>query len=115
MTITQQRGGRCGRDGVTPSIYLIMYESWTSNVDLSAALDEEEKLNGNLDPDRPICGKITDKTKKRDRTGVSMLKLVQQPHKCIRKVFADSNDDTASDGLFLSIPQFIKFAHLSSS
>ncbi|RXW21997.1 hypothetical protein EST38_g3859 [Candolleomyces aberdarensis] len=101
MTITQQRGGRCGRDGVTPSIHLIMFEPWAKTIDLTAALKEQENSNEILDPDRPICGKLPVKAKKRERTGVSMLRLVQHPEICIRKTFTRSNDDESDDGQLL--------------
>ncbi|KAF6759189.1 II DNA helicase [Ephemerocybe angulata] len=105
MTITLQRGGRCGRDGTTPCIFLIMYEASTLSVDL-AAVDAEEKRSQDprRDPDRPVAGKLKPNASKIERTGIEMLRLVQHPEKCFRKVFADYNGDETPDALLFTGP-----------
>ncbi|KAF6745329.1 II DNA helicase [Ephemerocybe angulata] len=105
MTVTLQRGGRCGRDGTTPSIFLIMYEKFALEVDLKA-VDEEEKRTQDprRDPDRPVAGKLKPKASKKERTGIEMLRLVQHPEKCFRKVFADYNGDETPEALEFTGP-----------
>jgi hypothetical protein len=78
---------------------LILYESWAKEADLASALEEQEESVEDLDPDRPICGKLSARSKKRERTGVSMLHLVQHPELCIRKTFTSANDDNSEDGM----------------
>jgi hypothetical protein len=86
-----------------------MFEPWAKSIDLTDALEEQERSTETLDPDRPICGKLLAKSNKRDRTGISMLHLVQHPEICIRKTFTSANDDNSEDGLrpnYLSVQNF---------
>ncbi|KAF8984186.1 hypothetical protein BDQ17DRAFT_1437123 [Cyathus striatus] len=69
MTMTLQRAGCCGHDGVTPSIFLLMFESWAREVDLHVSLEKEsliDTVQPTLDPDRPVCGEITEKITKKE-------------------------------------------------
>ena len=81
-----QRCGRGGRAPSTSAIFLILYEPWAITADLS--------LKCNLDdPDQPLLP-LTKTSKKPERTGVAMYRLIQSSD-CIRRFFADYlHDDT---------------------
>ncbi|KAF8995196.1 P-loop containing nucleoside triphosphate hydrolase protein [Cyathus striatus] len=107
MTMALQRAGHCGHDGITLAIFVLMFESWAKKVDLSTVL-EDEKLADNvqrsLDPDCPLCGEIMEKTKKQDRTGISILKLIQNSGACLREIYAKYNNDTSDNALSFTGP-----------
>lgn len=95
LTVTQQRGGRCGRDGITPAIFIIMFEPWALEAKLKEAVrvEAERKSDLILDPDRPVKGRIGPKTPKCERIGLSVLRLVQRRGRCVRGHFATYNND----------------------
>ncbi|KAF5332268.1 hypothetical protein D9611_007993 [Ephemerocybe angulata] len=92
---TLQRGGRCGRDGVLECIFLIMHELSAKNIDLSRFGNDVWALD---DPDQPHSGNLTDKSKKEQRVGVGMAKIVQSTD-CLRELFAKANGDTTENAL----------------
>ncbi|KAF6761994.1 II DNA helicase [Ephemerocybe angulata] len=92
---TLQRGGRCGRDGVSECIFLIMHELSAKNIDLSRFGNDVWALD---DPDQPHSGNLTDKSKKEQRIGVGMAKIVQSTV-CLRELFAKANGDTTENAL----------------
>ncbi|KAF8985491.1 P-loop containing nucleoside triphosphate hydrolase protein, partial [Cyathus striatus] len=90
-----QRAGHCGRDGTSESIFVLLHEAWTKEVDLSAAL-KVTNLTGldKTDPDRPHTGTLTIKSTKQECIGIGMLKIVQNSSDhCIRSMLADVNND----------------------
>lgn len=86
---TLQRCGRGGRAASTSAIFLILYESWALTADLS--------LKYNLDdPDQPLQA-LTKTSKKPERTGVAMYRLIQSSD-CIRHFFAKYLHDNTPTG-----------------
>lgn len=89
---TLQRGGLAGRSGKpAQAIYLIMYEPWVINIDLST-------INfGVSDPDHPTVEKLSKTSTKQERTGMAMVKIIQSPD-CLRKLYADYLGDKTPNG-----------------
>ena len=59
-----------------------MYEPWVKDIDLTAP-----NINCTSDPDHPNTQKLTIHSKKRDRTGVAMLSIIQNEQECLRQLF----------------------------
>ena len=87
-----QRCGCGGRAAGTSAIFLILYEPWVMTADVSSFAED---LN---DPDQPLQA-ITKTSKKPERTGVAMYRLVQSSD-CIRKFFARYLADNTPTGMF---------------
>ncbi|KAJ3536083.1 hypothetical protein NMY22_g6193 [Coprinellus aureogranulatus] len=88
-----QRGGRAGRSSSNCALFLLMYESWALDVDLSQVAGDIAS-----DPDHPIVNNLTRNTNKQDRTGWAILFVVQMLV-CLRCLFADYLGDRSSDAL----------------
>ena len=91
-----QRGGRGGRNPNDKSIFLVMYEPWVKELDLSnipAAKFAE-------DPDRPFIISSSKRQPKTERTGCFCISLVQSAT-CIRRLFADYLGDSSFEGISL--------------
>ncbi|KAH9070706.1 hypothetical protein EDB83DRAFT_2517848 [Lactarius deliciosus] len=89
-----QRGGRGGRSSTGEAIFLIMYEPWVKTIDLKAIIVETAS-----DPDHPNVPKLTKHSTKQARTGVAMIKVIQQNEECLRRLFATYLNDQAPDAL----------------
>ena len=90
---TLQRGGRGGRNETGQAIFLIMYEPWVMNIDLSA-IDFSV-----FDPDHPNVTKLNKFSNKQERTGIAMVKIVQSEGKeCLRRMNAQYLADNTLDG-----------------
>ena len=89
-----QRGGRGGRNSTGEALFLIMYEPWAKTIDLSAV-----DFDTVSDPDHPNVPKLTTHSTKQARTGVAMVKIIQQTE-CLRKLFATYLNDKAPDGMY---------------
>jgi superfamily II DNA/RNA helicase len=87
-----QRGGHCGRAALTSAIFLILYEPWAMTADISSFAEDLD------DPDQPLQA-ITKTSKKPERTGVAMYRLVQSSS-CIRRFFARYFADDTPTGMF---------------
>ena len=99
-----QRGGRGGRSTEDPAIFLIMYEPWALEIDLS----DVPKAFAN-DPDSPVVEELTAYSNKMDRTGYAMLFIIQAFWFCLRAYFAEYLGDNSDDGMqYLVIPVQIK-------
>lgn len=85
-----QRAGRAGRTPGMWAIFLILYEPWVLDIDLSEIL---ETLN---DPDQPV-GKITKFSSKQARTGVESIRMIQLDI-CLRRLQAKYLDDKTPEG-----------------
>jgi hypothetical protein len=71
-----------------------MYEPWVKDIDLTAP-----NVNCISDPDHPNTQKLTIHSKKRDRTGVAMLSIIQNEQECLRWLFANYLDDQSLNGI----------------
>ncbi|KAJ3546404.1 hypothetical protein NMY22_g2073 [Coprinellus aureogranulatus] len=91
---TLQRGGRCGRDGITECIFLIMYEPWVKEIALH---DFVGKVWDCDDPDQPHSGDLDERSKKRDRIGIGMVAVIQDEQECLRRLYAKASGDTTDD------------------
>ena len=60
-------------DEVGEAIFLIMYEPWVKTIDLGAV-----RVEAASDPDHPNVLKLTTHSTNQARTGVAMLKIIQQ-------------------------------------
>lgn len=96
---TLQRGGRGGRSPSSQAIFLIMYEPWVLDIDLTATPNESG------DPDLPNSGKLTKNSTKNQRTGHAMINLIQSKESCIRNFFAQYLADESPEGKTV----FLKF------
>ncbi|KAH9014989.1 II DNA helicase [Lactarius pseudohatsudake] len=92
-----QRGGRGGRSSTGEAIFLIMYEPWVKTIDLKAVIVETAS-----DPDHPNVPKLTKHSTKQARTGVAMIKVIQQNEECLRRLFATYLNDQAPDALYFT-------------
>jgi len=90
---TLQRGGRSGR-GSKDALFLIMYESWVDEIDLSEIL-----FNHDLDPDHPNVKELSQHSNKRARLGLAMIKIIQLDETCLRLLFAVYLSDQSLQGL----------------
>ena len=84
---------RCGRGGRAPSssaLFLVLYKPWAATADLSSLTQDLD------DPDQPLQV-LTKTSKKPDRTGVAMYRLIQSST-CIRRIFADYLHDQTPTG-----------------
>ncbi|KAF8274042.1 P-loop containing nucleoside triphosphate hydrolase protein [Lactarius quietus] len=88
-----QRGGRAGCSPTSSAIFLLMYESWVTSIDLTAV-----KVDTVSDPDHPTVPKLSDHSTKKERTGIAMIKIVQCEHECLRRLYATYLKDTSEDG-----------------
>jgi hypothetical protein len=86
-----QRGGRGGRNKTGQAIFLIMYEPWVKDINLSA-LDFTPS-----DPDHPNVAKLSKTSKKQERTGIAMIKILQCDD-CLRDMFAQYLADDTPEG-----------------
>ncbi|KAH9160732.1 II DNA helicase [Lactarius sanguifluus] len=93
-----QRGGRGGRSSTGEAIFLIMYEPWVKTIDLKAV-----RVEASSDPDHPNVPKLTAHSTKQARTGVAMIKVIQQNEECLRRLFATYLNDQAPDGKYPSL------------
>ncbi|KAF8811263.1 P-loop containing nucleoside triphosphate hydrolase protein [Phlegmacium glaucopus] len=84
---TSQRGGRGGR-GSKDALFLIMYEPWVDQIDLS-----EINFSADLDPDHPNAW-----------LGLAMIKIIQLDEVCLRLLFAVYLKDQSFEGLSISSP-----------
>ncbi|KAI9436004.1 hypothetical protein H4582DRAFT_2079138 [Lactarius indigo] len=89
-----QRGGWGGRSSTGEAIFLIMYEPWVKTIDLKAVSVETVS-----DPDHPNVSKLTTHSTKQARTGIAMIKVIQQNEQCLRRLFATYLNDQAPDAL----------------
>jgi hypothetical protein len=91
-----QRGGRGGRDSETDALFLMMYEPWVLDLDLSGIdpMDLED------DPDRPFQCTTKKQPLKKERTGVASISMVQSST-CIRQFSANYLKDQAANGIIL--------------
>ncbi|PPR02849.1 hypothetical protein CVT24_002327 [Panaeolus cyanescens] len=89
---TLQRGGRGGR-GIKNAIFLIMYEPWVDEVDITTLVNDQ------LDPDHPFPKKLTPKSNKRERLGSAMIKIIQSDTTCLRRLFAGYLEDETPEAL----------------
>lgn len=89
-----QRGGRCGRTTSSSALFLILYEPWakSESTGLSSLAQDLD------DPDQPLQT-LTKTSKKPERTGVAMYRLIQSSD-CIRRFFANYLRDGTSTGEF---------------
>ena len=85
-----QHGGRGGRSTSTPALFLILYEPWAMTADLSSFTNDLD------DPDQPLQP-ITKTSKKPERTGVAMYRLIQS-RLCVRYFFAKYLHDETPTG-----------------
>lgn len=76
-----QRCGRGGRAASTSALFLVLYEPWVKTADLSSLAQDLS------DPDQPLQA-LTKTSKKPERTGVAMYRLIQSSD-CIRRFFAN--------------------------
>jgi len=86
-----RRGGRSGRSKTGQAIFLIMYEPWVMDVDLSVV---DFTVS---DPDHPIVMKLSKTSNKQERTGMAMIKIIQSKG-CLRNAYAQYLEDTSPDG-----------------
>ncbi|KAF9555907.1 hypothetical protein CPC08DRAFT_642227 [Agrocybe pediades] len=92
---TLQRGGRGGRTASVKAIFLIMYEPWVMNIELT-----DDPVQYTSDPDYPNGGELGKHSTKNARTGTAMVKLIQSTETCIRKFWAEYLNDTSPAGMF---------------
>lgn len=92
---TLQRGGRGGRNKSGDAIFLIMYEPWVKNIDLSSI---DFTIS---DPGHPNVANLNKTSNKQAQTGIAMVKVVQSP-KCSRKFYANYLADESPDGKLAS-------------
>jgi superfamily II DNA/RNA helicase len=85
-----QRCGRGGRAASTSAVFLILYEPWAVTADLSSFKRDLD------DPDQPLH-MLTKTSKKPERTGVAMYRLIQSSD-CIRRFFANYLHDITPTG-----------------
>ena len=78
-----QRGGRAGRDCEGYGIVIMMYEPWAMEKNLQQP--QIDPLLPGTDPDRPLC-LLTDRSKRPDRVGLAMLKILQDKETCLRRL-----------------------------
>lgn len=97
---TLQRAGRGGRNATGLAVFLMMYEPWVLDIDLSAS-GVEESVSA-LDPDYPHSGKLTKYSTKQQRTGRAMVSIVQSTT-CIRKMFAEYLKDQSIEGMVINM------------
>jgi len=90
VSTTLQRGGRGGRTKTAEAIYLIMYEPWVMNIDLSNI-----KFNVS-DPDHPTVEKLSKTSNKQERTGIGVLKIIQSAD-CLRMMYANYLGDKTAE------------------
>jgi superfamily II DNA helicase RecQ len=88
---TVQRCGRGGRAPSTSAVFLILYKPWAMATDISSVAEDLD------DPDRPLQA-ITKTSKKPERTGVAMYRLIQTSS-CMRKFFANYLADETPNGV----------------
>ncbi|KAK1223963.1 hypothetical protein PQX77_013151 [Marasmius sp. AFHP31] len=96
-----QRGGRVVRSSGKIGLFLILYEEWVLDIDLSEFFEEHKGLESS-DPDRPRRP-LTDKSTRYDRAPYSMVNLIQDDPLCLRKFFAEYLGDIS--------PTALSFAH----
>ena len=108
---TLQRGGRGGQTPSADAIFLIMYEPWVLDIDLSTI---EENSS---DPDFPNAGKLTKYPTKSAWTAVAMIRVVQSKELCIRGFWADYLNDESATGeqAEFSFSSFYCPYHISST
>ena len=87
---TLQCCGCGGRAPSTSALFLILYEPWAITADLSSLSQDLDDL------DQPIQV-LTKASKKPERTGVAMYRLIQSST-CICQLFADYLQDRAPTG-----------------
>jgi len=88
-----QRGGRGGRDDDIMALFLIMYESWVLDLDVSHVTAGQLKD----DPDHPYFTGLKKNLTKKERAGIASIVCIQSPE-CIRQIFAEYLDDTTLEG-----------------
>ncbi|CAA7268576.1 unnamed protein product [Cyclocybe aegerita] len=106
MPTTLQRGGRGGR-GLKDALFLIMYEPWVDLIDLS-----EINFDVDSDPDHPNVIKLSPQSKKRERLGVAMIKIIQLDEACLRALFAAYLRDETLQDLFFPFHKTITYRFL---
>lgn len=92
---TFQRGGRGGR-GSKDALFLIMYEPWVNEIDLT-----EIDFHVDSDPDHPITRELPLHSTKQARLGLAMIKFIQF-EVCLRLLFAVYLEDQSLEGLSIS-------------
>ena len=92
-----QRGGRGGRNKTGQAVFLIMYESWVMDVDVSESAVTNLSAS---DPDHPIVAKLSKISNKQERTGIAMTKIIQSKE-CLRQMYAQYLGDETADGISL--------------
>ena len=58
-----------------------MYEPWVKSIDLASI--EVDTIS---DPDHPTVPKLTDRSTKRERSGIAMIKIIQLEGVCLSSV-----------------------------
>jgi len=92
-----QRGGHGGRSKTGQAIFLIMYEPWVMDIDLSV-VDVTLAVS---DPDHPTVAKLSKTSNKKERTGMAMIKIIQSKD-CPRGMYAQYLGDESPDGKSLA-------------
>ena len=86
-----QRGGHGGCRKTSCAIFLIIFEPWVTEINLSV-------LNLTVtDPDHPTVVKLSKTSNKKERTGMGMIKIIQSTE-CLRGAFAQYLGDETPDG-----------------
>ncbi|KAF8257111.1 hypothetical protein EI94DRAFT_1709581 [Lactarius quietus] len=93
-----QRGGQGGHSPTSKAIFLLMYKPWVKTIDLAAAA-----MDTASDPDHPTVSKLTDRSTKKEHSGVAMIKIIQLEQQCLRKLYASYLSDTTPDEIVLPI------------
>ncbi|KAF5335342.1 hypothetical protein D9611_011739 [Ephemerocybe angulata] len=68
-----QRGGRAGRSTTAIALYIMMYEPWVLQIDISGVSSDIAS-----DPDRPILEPLQKNSSKQERTSWEMYHIFQQ-------------------------------------
>jgi hypothetical protein len=89
-----QRGGRVGRVWANAALFLLMYESWVTSMELP----ELDDISLKQDPDRPPVIPLKEKCTKKESTGMAMISHVRSLL-CKRQGLAMYLGDESEDGM----------------
>jgi hypothetical protein len=110
-TKTIQRGGRAGRNPCDKALFLMIFEKWVNEIDVSEVPSEEL----DEDPDRPFDVSGKKYPTKMERTGIYSINMLQDTATCIRKMFADYLGDRSLDGSCLVSASMFAFTVVINS